>query len=85
MDRSEATLIIEYVVKAIHELEDYNGAYEVIPCGSYRRLKETNGDVDILITRLDGRRDTNIFSKLLTKLDEQKFLVDHLTFAWQNN
>jgi len=82
MSRDEATLIINYVVDAIHQLEDYYGAYEVIPCGSYRRLKETNGDVDILITRLDGKRNTNIFSTLIQKLSDEKFLVDHLTFSW---
>ena len=84
MQRDEATLIINYVVNAIHSIEDYSGAYEVTPCGSYRRIKETCGDVDILITRLDGKRDANILTLLIQKLSNEKFLVDHLTYSWQS-
>ena len=41
---------------ALLELSDYPGLYEDIVCGSYRRGKETCGDIDILITRKDGKK-----------------------------
>ena len=51
--------------------------YEAIPCGSYRRGAPTCGDIDILITRLDGKRDPGYLLKLVRSL-EGTLLTDHL-------
>lgn len=58
---------------------------ELTVCGSFRRGKETCGDVDILITHPDGVSHENIFKPLLEKLKEngnfyppkkRKFCID---------
>jgi DNA polymerase/3'-5' exonuclease PolX len=46
---------------------------DLVICGSYRRKKETSGDIDVLIYNGDGIRS------FLTTLVNDKFLVDHLT------
>jgi len=46
---------------------------DLVICGSYRRKKETSGDVDVLIYNGDGLRT------FLNALVKDKFLVDHLT------
>lgn len=48
-------------------------------CGSYRRGKETCGDMDIFITRKDGEYEKNLLTKLVEKLTEKDFLTEHLT------
>jgi len=44
-------------------------------CGSYRRGKQTCGDIDILITHPDGQSHRGVFSKLLTKLHDTGVLI----------
>jgi len=46
---------------------------DLIICGSYRRKKETSGDIDVLVYNGDG------LLGFLTALGKEKFLVDHLT------
>lgn len=50
-------------------------------CGSYRRGKTECGDVDILITPVEGREDLppNTLSQLLEALSRRGFLTDHLS------
>lgn len=43
-------------------------------CGSYRRKKETSGDIDVLIQKED-----NSLNDIVQFLTKKKFLVDHLT------
>ncbi|CAF2100482.1 unnamed protein product [Rotaria magnacalcarata] len=49
-------------------------------CGSYRRLKPSCGDIDILITFKDGKRHLHesILSPLIDKLKAIEFLTDDL-------
>jgi DNA polymerase lambda len=56
--RDECTEIVDRVKKCIERLGE--DAYEAIACGSYRRGKPDCGDIDILITRKDGK-NTNQF------------------------
>ena len=60
----------------------------MIICGSYRREKETSGDIDILITHDDIKTDKdidnckdqiNFLEEIINSLEKSKFLVDHLT------
>ena len=54
----------------------YEAALSLVPgvvaqaCGSYRRGKETCGDVDVLVTHPDGKSHVGLFSKLLAKLKQ---------------
>lgn len=59
-------------------MSDADNVYESIPVGSYRRGKESCGDMDILITRKNGNPDSSFLLKLVTNL-EGKLLTEHLT------
>jgi len=54
-------------------------------CGSYRRLKSTSNDIDVLIahpdvkTKLDITSTDNYLFKLIKSLKDAKFLLDDLT------
>jgi DNA polymerase lambda len=47
--------------------------------GSYRRGKETCGDIDILITRKDGYAEKTLLQLLVNELEKRKFITDHIT------
>uniref|UniRef100_A0A674EQW5 DNA-directed DNA polymerase n=1 Tax=Salmo trutta TaxID=8032 RepID=A0A674EQW5_SALTR len=47
-------------------------------CGSYRRGKDTCGDVDVLISHPDGKSHRGVFSKVLQSLHQSGFLTDDL-------
>lgn len=53
-------------------------------CGSYRRGKETCGDIDILISHPDGESHQGLLSRLLSQLKEIKFITDDLTEIEEN-
>ncbi|CAD8073711.1 unnamed protein product [Paramecium sonneborni] len=76
--REEATLIFEIVKREIDDLSGVQGLYKATACGSYRREKETCGDMDILITRCDGKNTEDFLLNLIKRL-EGKLLTHHLT------
>jgi len=77
MTRSEAAEIEEYVRKSILEI---NKQFEIIACGSYRRGKETCGDLDILITHPETIiYQQDLLEKIIKKLHDEKFLTHDLT------
>ena len=76
MPREEATEIVDVVTSYAQELLP---GVRCIACGSYRRGKESCGDVDILLAPPSGCRDVNIIRNLYLKLKESGFLTDDLT------
>lgn len=61
-------LLLLQVRSACHTI---NAGLHVITCGSYRRGRETCGDVDILVTHPDGHSHTGIFQQILELLTTQ--------------
>ena len=47
-------------------------------CGSYRRVRETSGDIDILLTCKEPKCN-DYLKKVVDLLTEKTYLVDHLT------
>ncbi|CAD8077698.1 unnamed protein product [Paramecium primaurelia] len=76
--RDEATIIYEIVKREIDDLSGVPGLYKATACGSYRREKESCGDMDILITRCDGKSSDGFLMNLIQRL-EGKLLTHHLT------
>ncbi|XP_053306269.1 DNA polymerase lambda [Spea bombifrons] len=81
MPREEAGQIEETVRKVAQNI---NHGLMAMACGSYRRGKESCGDVDVLITHPDGKSHKGIFSKLIDGLKSQGFLTDDLVSQEEN-
>ncbi|PIK37982.1 putative DNA polymerase lambda-like, partial [Apostichopus japonicus] len=75
MPRDEAAEIGKLVEDATKE---FNPNFVCTTCGSFRRGKKTCGDVDVLISHLDGHSHKGILFKLLEKLHSTGFLTDDL-------
>ena len=82
MDRKEANQIAQYVAR---EASILRSGVEVIACGSFRRGKETCGDLDLLITHPNSKALQGFFSELIGKLEALGFLTDHLTTQHDQN
>ncbi len=52
------------VENIIEELKSHKEIIEAIPAGSYRRMKETVGDIDILVMTEESEKAVNIFCSL---------------------
>eukprot|EP00607_Mallomonas_marina_P010774 CAMPEP_0182422788 /NCGR_PEP_ID=MMETSP1167-20130531/8576_1 /TAXON_ID=2988 /ORGANISM="Mallomonas Sp, Strain CCMP3275" /LENGTH=290 /DNA_ID=CAMNT_0024601149 /DNA_START=249 /DNA_END=1121 /DNA_ORIENTATION=+ len=52
---------------------------QCVVCGSYRRGNPSSGDVDFLFAPPAGEEQIDILPSLITHLDQQGFLTDHLT------
>ena len=80
--RAEIEKIEKKLQKHILELDP---KLEIIICGSYRREKETSGDIDMLILHPELKTFTDIDNSdmslkiIVKKLTQKKLLVDHLT------
>lgn len=48
-------------------------------CGSYRRKKETSGDIDVLLYRKNKSKDSTFLTKVCEILETYGILIDHLT------
>ncbi|CAH1795935.1 unnamed protein product [Owenia fusiformis] len=75
MTREEAGKIEQYVKETAQKI---NPGLIAMACGSYRRGKQTCGDVDVLVTHPDGKSHKGVFQKLLHGLHETGFLTDDL-------
>lgn len=83
--RKEIKLIEKYINLLLKKIDP---KLNMIVCGSYRRERETSGDMDILITHSDIKTDKdieyckdqiNFLEEIISSLEKSKFLVDHLT------
>ena len=79
MPRAEATKIFETVEAAAKKLFGENVIVNI--CGSYRRGRQTCGDVDILITRSDNRQVRGMLERLVVELEDQGFLKERLSLS----
>jgi DNA polymerase lambda len=82
-------------MKLIFIFKVKQAANEVVPglmietCGSYRRLKSSCGDIDLLITFKDGRRHIHetVLAPLINKLKEigkrKKEIIERKCFFFQ--
>ncbi|GAB1607669.1 DNA polymerase lambda-like [Argonauta hians] len=73
------------IEKVVYENSQKIAAGSIVQvCGSYRRGKETCGDIDILISHPDGESHLGLLSQLLPQLKEVKFITDDLTEVEEN-
>ena len=81
--RNEITKIKKFIDKIIKNINkslklDDNNKYIFEICGSYRREKQTSGDIDVLVSKLTSS-NTNSLEIIVNKLKEEKLLVDDIT------
>eukprot|EP01017_Pseudomicrothorax_dubius_P034101 TRINITY_DN4632_c0_g4_i1.p1 TRINITY_DN4632_c0_g4~~TRINITY_DN4632_c0_g4_i1.p1 ORF type:complete len:470 (+),score=87.17 TRINITY_DN4632_c0_g4_i1:356-1765(+) len=77
--REEATVIVDMVKAQLEDISESPDLYEAIACGSFRRGRPSCGDIDILISRKDGKSFGNILTRLVERLTRTGLLTDHLT------
>ena len=65
-------ILHETIVKVEEYLKKFKFKFNI--CGSYRRKKNTSGDIDVLIEKEDKS-----LQEIVDILSKKKFLVDHLT------
>jgi DNA polymerase lambda len=73
--RDECTEIVQIIKSVIASCSP--AEYEAIACGSYRRGKPDCGDIDVLITRKDGKNPPGFLATVVAEL-EKSLLTDHL-------
>ncbi|CDW73148.1 helix-hairpin-helix motif family protein [Stylonychia lemnae] len=77
--RDEVTALLEKIREVSSEIfPKEKNTLKIDACGSYRRGKQSCGDIDILITRTDGSPITGIVEKLVIKLESIGFLKERL-------
>lgn len=81
MPRSEATEIISLVNDVVASVDP---RLQSIACGSYRRGRETCGDIDILITHPDGVSHSGILPKIVSALHDADIMTDDLVSQEEN-
>lgn len=79
--REEINLISDYLNQIIYELDS---KYIFIICGSYRRMKQTSNDIDILLIHedfiiMDDNQNNHYLSNIIKKLHDTEFIIDDLT------
>jgi DNA polymerase (family 10) len=61
--RFKLAVAAQYVAALVAHLERAPGVRRVVPAGSYRRMKETVGDLDLLVTAADGNAVADWFAR----------------------
>jgi DNA polymerase/3'-5' exonuclease PolX len=86
VERIPRTEMIKIETKLKKYIEKIDADLVITICGSYRRGKDTSGDIDILITHpnLETQEDIdkdgeNYLINIIKKLSKSGLLVDHLT------
>uniref|UniRef100_A0A2P2I6T7 DNA polymerase n=1 Tax=Hirondellea gigas TaxID=1518452 RepID=A0A2P2I6T7_9CRUS len=79
--RAEASQIHQFVQQCCGEIR--TGLLTEV-CGSYRRGRDTCGDVDVLVTHPDGHSHEGVFRKLLANMKNKGFLTDDLVTQEDN-
>lgn len=82
--RSEVDLVYQYLKEKAKLI---NKDLSVTICGSYRRLKPTSNDIDVLLShpkiktklQISTLDENNYLFKFIEKLKEDKFILDDLT------
>jgi DNA polymerase lambda len=67
--RDRVSKIYDSVVEGFKCLVSSIDLYQIEICGSFRRGKQTCGDIDIIITRKDGYFEKKMLLDLILKLE----------------
>jgi len=77
--REEVAELLERLKKTAYKIvPDGEKALQVEACGSFRRGRPLCGDIDVLITRTDGKSIAGLCEKLVIQLENENFLKERL-------
>lgn len=81
MPRSEAAEIIALVNDVVASIDS---RLQSVACGSYRRGRETCGDIDILVTHPDGMSHRGVLPKIVSVLHDANIMTDDMVSQEEN-
>jgi DNA polymerase/3'-5' exonuclease PolX len=87
--REKVTRIYELLKRIFFGLVHSDRMHHIEIVGSYRRLRPTCGDIDVLICRHDGSVESNLLRNYVQELEENGFITESLSqprvFDGRNN
>jgi DNA polymerase lambda len=79
MPRMEVEELLERIKETAPKVfKDLKERITLEACGSFRRGKETCGDIDVMITREKNLPITGLLEKLVIQLEKEGFLKERL-------
>ncbi|KAM3549824.1 hypothetical protein MY1884_008558 [Beauveria asiatica] len=80
--RDEVARIANVILDHAHRLDQ---AYELIIVGGYRRGREENGDVDVILTHKEEHKTLNLVEKLVLSIETDNYITHTLSLSTRNS
>ncbi|KAH8715035.1 DNA polymerase type-X family protein pol4 [Beauveria bassiana] len=80
--RDEVARIADVILDHAHRLDQ---AYELIVVGGYRRGREENGDVDVILTHKEEHKTSNLVEKLVLSIENDNYITHTLSLSTRNS
>ncbi|KAM3529981.1 hypothetical protein NHJ13051_001588 [Beauveria bassiana] len=80
--RAEVARIADVILDHAHRLDQ---AYELIVVGGYRRGREENGDVDVILTHKEEHKTSNLVEKLVLSIENDNYITHTLSLSTRNS
>ncbi|KAM3562511.1 hypothetical protein ARSEF4850_002729 [Beauveria asiatica] len=80
--RDEVARIANVILEHAHRLDQ---AYELIIVGGYRRGREENGDVDVILTHKEEHKTLNLVEKLVSSIETDNYITHTLSLSTRNS
>ncbi|KAM3439776.1 hypothetical protein MY4824_002539 [Beauveria thailandica] len=80
--RDEVARIANVILDHAHRLDQ---AYELIIVGGFRRGREENGDVDVILTHKEEHKTLNLVEKLVLSIETDNYITHTLSLSTRNS
>ncbi|KAM0739210.1 hypothetical protein ACQRIT_006947 [Beauveria bassiana] len=80
--RNEVARIADVILDHAHRLDQ---AYELIVVGGYRRGREENGDVDVILSHKEEHKTSRLVEKLVLSIENDNYITHTLSLSTRNS